>query len=221
MAERAVTGGVTVSVIVPVWNVEPYLRACLDSVVGQTIGLDRIELIAVDDGSTDGGGSILDEYAARYPQVTVIHEPNSGGPGRPRNVGLDRATGTYVFSSMPTTTWDGGACAPVAIAERNASDIVLGRWSASRPRVPRDRCVPERCGSGPVELVYPSANVLKLFRRSLIERLVLRFRRLAGGEDGDFMARAYPEASTILVVADYDCYFVRRRRAVKRGGGPA
>ena len=85
-----------VSVIVPVFNVEPYLRECLDSVLRQSLGFQRIELIAVDDGSTDGSGRILDEYASMR-GITVIHESRSGGAGRPRNVGLDIATGTYVF----------------------------------------------------------------------------------------------------------------------------
>ena len=93
---EAVSGRAVVSVIVPVYNVEAYLRECLDSVVGQTLEFDRIELIAIDDGSTDGSGRMLDAYAARC-AMTVRHEPNSGGAGRPRNVGLDLATGQYVF----------------------------------------------------------------------------------------------------------------------------
>ena len=87
----------TVSVVIPVWNVAPYLRECLDSVINQTIGLDRLEVLAIDDGSTDGSGPLLDHYAEQYPQVRVFHEANSGGPGRPRNVGMDNAAGTYVF----------------------------------------------------------------------------------------------------------------------------
>ena len=86
-----------VSVIVPVYNVEPYLSECLDSVLTQSIGLDRLELIAVDDGSTDGSAEILDRYADRHPDMRVFHEPNSGGPGRPRNVGLNHASGKYIF----------------------------------------------------------------------------------------------------------------------------
>jgi poly(ribitol-phosphate) beta-N-acetylglucosaminyltransferase len=128
MANRPSSQPPTVSVIVPVWNVEPYLVQCLDSVVGQTLGLERIELVAIDDGSTDGSGRILDEYAARFPQVVVIHEPNSGGPGRPRNLGIDRATGTYVFF-LDADDYLGTEALErlVAMAERNESDIVLGK----------------------------------------------------------------------------------------------
>jgi glycosyltransferase involved in cell wall biosynthesis len=209
------TASPTVSVIVPVWNVEPYLAQSLDSVVEQTIGLDRIELITVDDGSTDGGGRMLDEYAARYPQVTVVHEANSGGAGRPRNVGLDRAGGTYVFF-LDADDYLGPECLErlVAMAERNESDIVLGKLVGIEGRRVYRQAGAFRKNEDrvDVERVYRSGNVLKLFRRSFVERVGARFPEgVAGGEDGDFMARLYLEASTISVVADYECYFVRKR----------
>ena len=211
----APTAVASVSVIVPVWNVEPWLRECLDSVVGQTIGLDRLELIAVDDGSTDGSGRILDEYATRYPAVTVVHEPNSGGPGRPRNVGLDRASGRYVFF-LDADDYLGVEALDrlVAMAERNASDIVLGKMvGVDGRKVYRATGVFARnVDRAAMEQVYQSSSVLKLFRRSFLDRVGLRFGEgVAGGEDGDWMARIYLEAATISVVADYDCYFARRR----------
>lgn len=215
MASEAKKSSPIVSVIVPVWNVEPYLRQCLDSVVGQTLGLERIELLAVDDGSTDGSGRMLDEYAARYPQVVVSHEPNSGGPGRPRNIGLDRATGTYVFF-LDADDYLGPEALErlVAMAERNESDIVLGKLVGveGRRRYSERGVFAKTRERAELEQVYPSGNVLKLFRRSLLDRVGTRFREaIPGGEDGDFMARIYPEAGTMSVVADYDCYFVRKR----------
>ena len=87
-----------VSVVVPVYNVAPYLRQCLDSLVGQT--LKDIEIICVDDGSTDGSGAILDEYAEKGPRVKVIHQPNAGA-GAARNAGLARAAGEYLFFCDP------------------------------------------------------------------------------------------------------------------------
>jgi poly(ribitol-phosphate) beta-N-acetylglucosaminyltransferase len=216
MADSTAARQPTVSVIVPVWNVEPYLAQCLDSVIAQTLGFDRIEVIAVDDGSTDGSGRMLDEYASRHPQVVVVHQPNSGGPGRPRNVGLDRATGTYVFF-LDADDYLGPEALErlVAMAERNESDIVLGKLvGVEGRRQYSDRGVFARnLDRANLEDVYGSGNVLKLFRRSFLDRVGLRFREgLAGGEDGDFMARVYPVAGTISVVADYDCYFARRRR---------
>ncbi len=205
----------TVSVIIGVYNVEAYLRECLDSVVNQTIGLDELEVIAVDDGSTDGSGAILDEYAARYPQITVIHQANSGGPSRPRNVGLDRATGTYVYF-LDSDDYLGTEALErmVAMARRNDSDIVLGKLAGVGGRaVPLamfrrnvDRADLER------DRVYVTLSALKLFRRALIERLGLRFPEwVSSGEDQPFTAQAYFAAQVISVVADYDCYYQRER----------
>lgn len=77
-----------ISVIVPVYKVEPYLRRCVDSILGQTF--TDFELILVDDGSPDGCPAICDEYAARDPRVVVIHQKNSGLSAA-RNAGIDWA----------------------------------------------------------------------------------------------------------------------------------
>jgi len=85
--------GPILSVIIPVYNVESYLKKCVDSVVEQT--LKNIEILAVDDGSTDDSGKILDEYAAKDSRIRVFHERN-GGVSRARNIGLENAKGKYV-----------------------------------------------------------------------------------------------------------------------------
>ena len=82
-----------VSIILPIYNVSQYLRECLDSVIGQT--LQDIEILCVNDGSTDDSLDIIREYAARDPRIVVITGPN-GGYGRAMNKGLDRATGEYI-----------------------------------------------------------------------------------------------------------------------------
>lgn len=82
-----------VSVIVPVYNVEKYLRQCLDSIVNQT--LQEIEIILIDDGSTDSSGSICDEYAAMDNRIVLIHKENAG-LGAAYNTGLEIAKGEYI-----------------------------------------------------------------------------------------------------------------------------
>ena len=81
------------SLIVPVYNVATFLERCLDSLTSQT--LDGLEILCVDDGSTDQSPAILAGYAARYPQLRVIRQVN-GGPSLARNTGLDNISGEYV-----------------------------------------------------------------------------------------------------------------------------
>lgn len=82
-----------VSVLMPAYNVEDYIRECMDSVLSQT--LTDIEVICIDDGSKDSTGSILDEYAAEDNRVSVIHKDNTGY-GNSMNIGLDNATGEFI-----------------------------------------------------------------------------------------------------------------------------
>src|SRR5688500_9520058 len=103
---RRVTAAVTVlrspsrmtkvSAIVPVFNPGSDIDDCIDSLLGQTLPAGELELIFVDDGSTDGTPARLDELAARHSHVKVQHIPNSGWPGKPRNLGIDMARGEYV-----------------------------------------------------------------------------------------------------------------------------
>lgn len=88
----------TVSVVVPVFNVATYLRAALDSLRSQSYL--RWTAICVDDGSTDGSGAILEEFAAKDSRFQVIHQPNAGVSAA-RNVGLDRARGDLVLFMDP------------------------------------------------------------------------------------------------------------------------
>ncbi len=82
-----------ISVIIPVYNVEKYLKRCLDSVVNQTY--KNLEIILIDDGSTDNSGKICDEYAEKDKRIIVIHKEN-GGLSDARNKGLDICTGEYI-----------------------------------------------------------------------------------------------------------------------------
>ena len=83
------------SIIVPVYNVEKYLRKCVDSLLTQDLPPEEYEIILVDDGSTDQSGTICDEYAADHPIVKAMHQQN-GGLSAARNSGVAVAQGRYV-----------------------------------------------------------------------------------------------------------------------------
>jgi len=85
--------GAKISIIVPVYKAEPYLRKCLDSIVNQTYR--NLEIILVDDGSPDSCGAICDEYAAADKRIKVIHKEN-GGVASARNAGLELVAGDYI-----------------------------------------------------------------------------------------------------------------------------
>ena len=83
----------TVSIIIPVYNIEEYLPRCLESVLGQSY--ENLEVILVDDGSTDQSGKICDYYASQDKRIQVIHKKNEG-VSIARNTGLDIATGEFI-----------------------------------------------------------------------------------------------------------------------------
>jgi len=84
-------------VVVPVYNAGDELERCTGSILEQSMSPGSFEAILVDDGSTDASPARLDALAAEHANVRVIHQENSGWPGKPRNVGIDASRGEYVF----------------------------------------------------------------------------------------------------------------------------
>ena len=84
-----------VSIIIPVYNVEKWLRDCLDSVLAQT--MQDLEVLCIDDASPDNSGMILDEYAGKDPRFRVFHLQQNQMQGHGRNLGLKDARGQYVY----------------------------------------------------------------------------------------------------------------------------
>ncbi len=85
-----------VSVVVPVYNTEKYLRRCMDALVSQTISRDDYEIVVVNDGSTDSSPDILKEYVRKYPDIVRVFDRQNGGQGRARNYGIRMAKGDYI-----------------------------------------------------------------------------------------------------------------------------
>ena len=113
-----------ISVIVPVYNVERYLDQCMESIVGQSY--PHLEILVVDDGSTDGSGELCDRWAGRDERIRVIHQPN-GGLSAARNTALDAMTGEWVImvDSDDVLHHDAASILLEAIL-REQADIVIG-----------------------------------------------------------------------------------------------
>lgn len=115
--------GVTVSVVIPVYNVEKYLKECIDSVLRQTYS--SYEIILIDDGSTDSSGSICDEYVSKDDRISVVHKAN-GGLSSARNAGLEKASGKYVyFLDSDDYITENALEKLVEAAEKDKSDVVF------------------------------------------------------------------------------------------------
>jgi len=209
-------GSPDVTVVVAVYNTMPYLTKCLRSLAEQTIGPDRLEVIAVDDGSTDGSGAELARFAERYPDVfTVLSQPNSGGPAAPSNRALDVASGRYVlFIGADDYLGPEALERWVAAADRTGADVVLGKVVGVNGRY-IDQAVFARSTDDldlfDSPLPWSLANT-KLFRRDLIEARKLRYPiDMKMLSDQPFTLEALLYANRIAVVADYDCYYAVRR----------
>jgi len=210
-----------VSVVVPVYNPGEYLRACVRSLLRQTMPADDLEVVFVDDGSTDGSPAYLDELAAEHAHVTVIHQPNSGWPGQPRNVGLAAATGEYVFFCDHDDWFEHDALQRLYdFAAEHQSDVVLPKMGGVDRPVPHHvfaRTRPEvTLSDAPI---MDSLTPHKLFRRAFLDEHQIRFpegrRRL---EDHLFVVTAYLLAETISIYAGSTCYVHIARADAENAG---
>ncbi len=205
-----------VSVVIPAHNPGRYVEPCIRSVVRQSLARDRYEVIFVDDGSTDGTGARLDRLAREQSNVRVIHISASGGPGRPRNIGLEAALGEYVqFLDADDELAPTALQRLLQMAHANGSDIVLGKFASetmSRRQDMFTRNRPATTLTATPQLADASMGPTKLFRTALLREHEITFpegwRQM---EDQVFTLRAYLAAAVISVLGDEPCYFFNKR----------
>jgi glycosyltransferase involved in cell wall biosynthesis len=213
------------SIIIPVYNVEKYLRECLDSVVAQTF--TDWECILVDDGSKDSSPAICDEYAQRDARFRVIHTTN-GGQGRARNLGLGAMQGEYVTfvdsDDLLIDRYSHANCIAIMENDRSIDIVQYSYVEFSDPRAIVDK--PKK----PDQLMVGTANILehfgiinckgergiypgpcfKIFRSSLFR--TIRFPEGRIYEDAWMLADLF-EITHKFLITDCGCYAYRHHDA--------
>ena len=199
------------SVIIPVYNAEKYLRGCMDSVLSQT--LRELELICVDDGSTDGSAAILEEYAEKDSRVRVLRQENKGA-GAARNLGIGAARGEYV-AFIDADDWaEKGYCSElVQCADEHSADIVVCRaqrfddatgeplpsdWMLKEQYLPGKAFAPEDIKKYIFQFTYGQVWD-KLFRHELLTANGIRFPEIRAAEDTSFAYISLLSAKRIAV----------------------
>lgn len=213
-----------VSVVVPVYNVERYLRQCLDSILGQT--LRDIEVVCVDDGSTDGSLAILREYAAMDDRVTVIEQRNQFA-GVARNAGKAIARGKYLvfwdsddyfdltalekmYDQIEKDEADICVCGNRRFYDNLQVEVPVGD-SIMKSRIP-GQCPFNRKDNPDYILNFTVvAPWSKMFRKSFVDELGLDFQPVRNGNDIYFVANALCLANRITLVKEHLVTYRRDR----------
>ncbi|MEU9016636.1 bifunctional glycosyltransferase family 2 protein/CDP-glycerol:glycerophosphate glycerophosphotransferase [Actinomadura sp. NPDC048394] len=216
------SGGPVLSVIVPVYEVEGYVRQCLESILDPSV--TDLEVIAVDDCSPDNCGAILDEMAAADPRLRVRHLDRNVGLGQARNTGLDMAAGDYVwFFDSDDFAEEGAVRAVLDRLEATRPDVLIvdherELWDGTRVpnsggRYFRDPPAPDAftCAERPGVLRIMMAVWNKVIRREYLLDLDLRF-SVGYYED---LNVSFPllMAGGRLSLLDRVCYVYRQRRS--------
>lgn len=209
-----------ISIIVPVYNVEKYLRECIDSVLAQTF--TDFELLLIDDGSTDSSGVICDEYSHTDPRVKVHHKKN-GGLSSARNAGIGLAKGKYIIFLDSDDFWTGDNSLKdlYALAEDNNVDVLRGEYISINEKYEKIKTI-KREKEGLDNIILDSASfyinaiagenfsVLFLFKKDAINEL--RFNEdLKIQEDIDFNIRFFSTQHRCLYTRT--TFYVYRKRS--------
>lgn len=221
-----------ISIVVPVFNVDKYLSECLDSLINQTYS--NLEIILVDDGSTDNSGSICDVYAKRDHRIIVIHQVN-GGLSNARNCGLDHVTGDYVMF-VDSDDWIAKDTCEITvnIAIKETADLVIFPYvrvysSVLKPKYlypeKEIKFTKESFTFGPHRMLYGlidnelqkpenidsiSTVCTKLYLREIIGEARFTDLLLIGSfEDGLFNTDVFPYVRRAVYI-NYPFYFYRK-----------
>lgn len=206
-----------ISIIVPTYNVEKYIRTCIESILAQTYR--NVEVIIVNDGSTDQSLAVISDLICSHHNVKVINQKNQG-LSVARNTGIDVATGKYItFVDADDKIMPGFVSSLYQIADKTGADIVRGSFRDFNGNIPKDWVpdfnVPTNCGTIVLDQLL-SSNISfvvwsSIYRLDFINSNHIRFTPGILLEDGDFTTRAYMLAKLVATSPEPN-YAYRRNR---------
>ncbi|MCM1338113.1 MAG: glycosyltransferase family 2 protein [Muribaculaceae bacterium] len=212
-----------ISIIIPIYNVEDYLRQALDSVVNQT--LEDIELICIDDCSTDSSWEILKEYAEKDSRIRVHRQAENRGQGVARNIALKMATGKYIMFLDPDDWFDIRAC-EIAYnqIEKNNNDVVFFNYSMYKETdtviiIKKSQHLADFESysdssfrlSNANDFAFKAATVwCQIYNREYLLRVGALFSETRTCEDNPFYFNAICNAETVSVIPQVLYYFRAR-----------
>lgn len=206
-------GFIKVSIIIPVYNVESYIVECLDSLINQT--LKEIEIILIDDHSTDSSGKICDEYTAKDNRVVVIHNETNIRQGLSRNKGIEVASGEYIGFVDPDDWVDFDFFEKLyTSAKQNNSDIAKTERidiSTNGNRVIKsglNKKITEGLKKGtPIFLLFTYEHWSAIFKREIIIKNGVQYPDLRNAQDIIFLLGATYFSKTICTVSGSYYYY--------------
>lgn len=220
-------GHIKISVIVPIYNIKGYIKRCVDSIVNQTYS--NLEIILVDDGSTDGSGVLCDRFSEQDQRIIAIHKQN-GGLADARNVGLDKATGQVIsfidgddyvdyrmYEIMLNALADNISMVVCGMIIQDVNGVCLSSnvWNATHNvHLSNEECIYAFLKEGHNGFDLSCCN--KIFRKELFENI--RFTKGLVGEDTECLYRVLDNVVNCVCVNQCLYIYAGRTGSITRSG---
>lgn len=203
-----------VSVIIPVYNVEPYLPRCLDSVINQT--LEDIEIICINDCSTDNSLAILQDYASKDKRIKIIDLGVNNGVGNARNKGLDTAKGEYIGFVDPDDYIDLNFYEELyEKGKETDADIVKCEFETIKTDGSREKSISNYRIQTISKFYFSNEYTSAIYKSSLIFGNNITFPTdIIVGEDSVFLHKVVIKANKINIISNVFYYYVRRNNSL-------
>ena len=214
-----------ISIVLPLFNVENYVEKAFNSILNQSIGFENLEVIFVDDCSSDSTASIAEKLADKYDNVKFFQlDENSGAAGKPRNLGIENASANYIMFLDPDDRFFEDACEKLyGRITGDDVDVVCGNYVRIQgTETIKNRWESLKLKDGEIifDTIEDNPNILKnhpavwtkIFKKDLIMENDIRFPEGIPAEDFYFICSYFSKANGILYIKDY---IAKHRRNTK------